>query len=67
MINEREESRQIMAQILDCVITMNYIKKKKKSRIYYDKVEEMKEIHLSCERLGKNLEFCSVIYTNLMR
>lgn len=28
MINEREKSRQIMAQILDCAITMNYIKKK---------------------------------------
>lgn len=60
MINEREKSRQIMAQILDCAITMNYIKKK--SRIYCDKVEEMKEIYVSCERLGKTWNF-AMYYT----
>lgn len=38
MINERENPRQIMAQILDSAITKGYIKN---NRIFYEKGGEM--------------------------
>lgn len=38
MINEREKSRQIRAQIFDCAITKKYVKK---PRIFYEKGVEI--------------------------